>query len=509
MNQICLKCGHVQEVAQILPSDACPACGAIYAKVQLAMENARQIQTSIQPVLAPVVQSAEPKASNILRIILLCCCVALASSTAVLGALYYQESRLNSVLLSQRRSNPDVPIAKPAPAVAAALATAPIKAEPQSAGKPPANLAEGAEVMVVSGYEAANQASNGTVVRVVIDRPGKAVLLVLSSYDKIAWHVEATGGTQLKGIVVSGYERPSVYTTTPAPVYLSKLPYGYDKDSGNFASLLNGLNALFGVERVDAFRGAYALPNSITIDKLDPAKSDLTIEGDMPEAPLKSLKFELTTSDYGKAQWSLKGPENPAKPVMLAPARTVKAAQDQRIYQIVSHSVFVQDSATGKKQQLEMPDNFPRLSWPVDVAYDSKRHYVTLATLGGEGFLYRYDTNTGKWLDFRSLDNVDISSFAYDEVADRYVAWTGYGLLFMAGDGTPLYERRLANRLPGFNRLYDTGNAQPPSLLVVPKGDQIALVKQQGPSVGMIWYYDVPLDVVQLTYKVARAGGAQ
>jgi hypothetical protein len=175
----------------------------------------------------------------------------------------------------------------------------------------------------------------------------------------------------------------------------------------------------------------YALPNSIIIDKLDPIQSALTLQGDQPQTPLKSLKFELTTSDYGKALWSLEGPSSSASPTGLAQGRAVKATQNQRIYEIVGHD------------------------------------FQVLAP------------STGKWLDFRSLNNVDISSLAYyDELADRYVAWTTEGsLLFVAGDGTPLYAKHLADRLPGFNRLYDTDNSRPPSLIVVPRGDQIALVK--------------------------------
>lgn len=210
----------------------------------------------------------------------------------------------------------------------------------------------------------------------------------------------------------------------------------------------------------------------------------------------------MTNSDYRKVPWSLEGPTDAAPQIVLAPGKTVKALQDQLVYQVVGNDLFTVDQSTGKRIKLDLPDNFPSFSWPMDVAYDSKRHYVTLASLGGEGFLYRYDTNTGKWLDFRSLNNVDINTLAYDEVADRYVAWTTDGSLFFATpDGTPLFTRRLSKRLPNFNRLYDTGNARPPALMLVPKGEQIALIKPENRSVGYIWYYDMKLDLVQLTYK--------
>lgn len=506
MNHICLKCGHKHEVAQVLPSDVCPACGAVYAKVEMAMEVARQIQASSQPVTPASLKEPASNPTNALQIILFVSCVLLALSTAILGVLYYQESRLNEALLTDHSSKPQAPIIKPAPAVVTAPSTAPApspvpaKADVLNAVTPPASLADGAEVFLVCGYEADKHGS----VKVVIDRPGKAVLLVLGSYEKIVWEVEASSGTHINGILVSARGGPSVYTAPAIPVYQSNRFCTHEKDSGQFANFLYYLNELFGIQRLDAFRGTYALPYSIDINQLDPAQGDLTLEGEPPQAPLKPMKFELTTSDYGEAKWSLEGPAPNAKPMMLAPARTVKAASDQRIYQIVSHDFFVTDPATGKRESLKMPDNFPELSWPVDVTYDSKRHYVALASFGGEGFVYRFDTNTGKWLDYRSLNNIDITTFAYDEVADRYVAWYGQGLLFMGADGTPLYTKQITERLPGFKRLSLGRLGEAAGFIVVPKGDQIALVTQDGPSVGMIWYYDVAKDVAQLTYK--RAG---
>lgn len=500
MHKTCLKCGHAHAFAEDLPTHACPNCGAIYAKVEQALKNTQQLQASV--IAVEPARTSEPRPVNSLLWLALLGCIVLASASAILGTLYYQEKHLNQVLLSQRDLTPAAPISNPAPAIRAD-AFVPTGSELQlSKSRPPANLAENAEVIVISGYEAANQASQGTRVNVSIDRPGKAVLLVLSSYEKIAWQVDASADTQVKGILVSGYERPSVHSSFATQAFLSQLPYSYEKDSGNFVALLKGLHDLFGIQQVDAFRGEYALPNAITVSEPDQPQQDLTLAGDLPQAPLKPLQFELDTGDYGKSQWSLEGPVEPELQVAIASGKAVKAMQDQRIYQIDNHQLHVIDPQTRQKTQLEMPSNFPNLSWPMDVAYDSKRHYVTLASLGGEGFLYRFDTNTRQWLDFRSLDNIDVSSLAYDELADRYAAWTSDGsLLFIASDGTPLSSTRLADRLQGFNRLYDRGNGQPPSLLLVPRGEQLALIKLQGQVVDCIWYYDLRLDLTQLTYK--------
>lgn len=156
-----------------------------------------------------------------------------------------------------------------------------------------------------------------------------------------------------------------------------------------------------------------------------------------------------------------------------------------------------------------MPRNFPSLSWPTGVAYDSKHNHVLLTSLGGEGFLYRFDVTQQRWLDFRSLSQIDINFLTYDAHANRYVAWTSdASLLFIAADGTPQHSIHLIDRLPGFKRLYDTGNERPPSLQLVAQGDRIALLRVNDGVVEMIWYYDAGLDISQLTYKHASATAA-
>lgn len=83
------------------------------------------------------------------------------------------------------------------------------------------------------------------------------------------------------------------------------------------------------------------------------------------------------------------------------------------------------------------------------------------------------------------------------------MAWTSDGdLFFIAGDGTPQsIVKKLGARLPGFQRLFDTGNQRPPTLLLAPVSDQVALIKLRNGFVDLIWHYDAQLDLAQLTYK--------
>ena len=123
--------------------------------------------------------------------------------------------------------------------------------------EPPRELASGAEIILVSGYEASDKVAFGTRVKVKLDRAGKQVLLVLTSYENIAWEVEASPGTIVKAILVSAYYRSTLRTRIQTAAFAVKLPYAYELENRDFAALLAQLNKWFGAEKVDAFRGKY------------------------------------------------------------------------------------------------------------------------------------------------------------------------------------------------------------------------------------------------------------
>ena len=107
------------------------------------------------------------------------------------------------------------------------------------------------------------------------------------------------------------------------------------------------------------------------------------------------------------------------------------------------------------------------------------------------------------WVDFRSLDNVDIQSLTYDEESDRYIAFTVEAeLLFIGADGSAQHSKALRDRLPNSSTYGKT------TLVIAPKGERIALVHMQGADINMIWLYDMSPDIVQLTYKRSSAEAA-
>lgn len=371
--------------------------------------------------------------------------------------------------------------------------------------QPRRELATAAEVLVVSGYEPSGGAA-GTTVQVNVDRPGSRVLLVLTAYEKINWQVAASPATTISGILVSGHYPPTVTTTVQTQGYLSRLPYACETENANFVTLLTRLNALFGIDRVDVFRGSYSIPSTVDISAIDPRRVELTVNGPLPRAPGTDFAFDLLTTEFRKARWTLAGPVGKEERAYLGDGKVALSESGKTLYRLTRDQLEVVDLATGQATVAALPGNFPRFSWAMDIAYDTRRKIVSVVSLGGEGFLYRFDTGQRRWLDFRSLNNIDILSLAYDQKTDRYVAWTDQGsLVFISGEGAAMFAARVLPRLEGFGRLYDRGNARAPRLLLAPNADDIALVYVRGNAVSRIWQYNVKTGNAVLTYAQMAA----
>lgn len=428
--------------------------------------------------------------------------------------------------------------AAPSPAAEALVFGAPVQAEYPSTKDgllalsretPPRELAAGAEIILVSGYEPANVGNKGTAARVTVNRPGARVLLVLSSYETVLWQVTATERTTLAGILVGGYQPSAVSANVKVPAFRVSLPYARQTDNIEFTALLRQLDQLFGVGKVDAFRGSYTIPAETTIAALDAPGPELTLAGPAVTRPARNFVFYLTDSQYRRVPWTLTGPvENreaardarysDSGPLELSPISDrlwTLAPDGGTLYRLGKDQLNIKKLHDGASETVDLPPNFPRFSWASGMAYDSRRDIVSVVSFGGEGCLYRYSVKTGRWLDFRSLNNVDFHSLAYDAQNDRYIGWVDFGpgdLVFFSGEGEALFSRRVADRLPGFGRLYDSGNGPRPALAVFPHGDELALVAFAGggmprpggaeaASVQAIWLYNVARDQAALTYK--------
>ena len=366
---------------------------------------------------------------------------------------------------------------------------------------PRRDLADGAEIVLISGYEPSGKNNSGTIVNVEVDRPGAKVLLVLTSYEKISWQVSASASTKISGVLVSGYYPSTVMTKVKTQGYELKLPYAYETENSNFRELMARLNSLFGIEKLDVFRGSYSIPPMVRVSGIDPPRVELTVNGPTPKRTSTNFTFSLLSTDNTKVLWSLSGPVAKNEKGYVGEGKIAISKSGNTIYRVVNDQLEITELSSGRRYSVFLPPNFPRFSWVMDIAYDTRRDIVSVVTLGGEGFFYRFDAAQQRWLDYRSLNNVDISSLSYDQKMDRYVAWADNGnLMFLSSEGGSIFTRKLGSRVEGLGRLYDRGNSRAPRLTIAPSGDDVALLHISEAEVKRIWYYDVRTDKVELTY---------
>ena len=132
----------------------------------------------------------------------------------------------------------------------------------------------------------------------------------------------------------------------------------------------------------------------------------------------------------------------------------VAVSPDSReLYRLVDNGIQIANRETREQQYFELPPEFPELSWGTDLAYDTKRDLVSLVSFGGEGYFYRFDVKQRRWLDARSLNNLDLDRLTYDAESDRYVARTkSFGqaeanLLLFSGNGELMFQKNISDRL--------------------------------------------------------------
>jgi hypothetical protein len=122
--------------------------------------------------------------------------------------------------------------------------------------------AEGAQLALIAGYTAG---APGDSVRVVLDQRGARVLLVLASYETVAWQLDVRPGTELVAVVVSAYRAVAVVGHGNAPAYRLALPCAPARGSAAYLDLMHILQARLGRSEPDVFRGYARLPEQVAI----------------------------------------------------------------------------------------------------------------------------------------------------------------------------------------------------------------------------------------------------
>lgn len=371
-----------------------------------------------------------------------------------------------------------------------------------------------AEYIFLSGYRPER---NQNRVRVVLDRPRRTVVLILSTYEPTVWEVEATAGTNIAHVLVGDRGNSALKSDLPLVAYRTRLPHSYEIQNASFQRVLDALYDIYGTDRVDHHFGSYSLPEIITVGSL--ALPDPRLSLDWPPVTETSVdfRFDLTSRDLTKSTWTASGPLSGQVSDVTIPQTTAFSPDRRTAYRIDRNGIEIVDMQSSITRSFPLPPNFSRLSWPEGIAYDSENDIVAIATSGGggAGAFYRFDAVRERWLDYRDLDRSNgVASLSFDPVEKVYIAaHEDYpGLIVLSPEGDYLQMIDLKEVLPGIFRTYDRGNGPVPALSVIPHGRYIAILSIAGRTdrgtergerpVSRIWLYDKRSHTAQLTYRV-------
>lgn len=297
------------------------------------------------------------------------------------------------------------------------------------------------ELHVVGVYAGCGENSSGAyhpegTVDVVVNRPGRRVTLCLSSYEPEHWQVMVAEGTIIEKVVLCGYYHQRVsglasnaeiveafYSGNNADRYFY---LGHSVDSLEFYQGLPRLKAMTGLE-VSSFHGA-AQASCTTPFVIEGIQNDPRLSSEYPQPvpaeQLPTLNFAATFYDgqlpgLGQVfarQYTQAGPVTGDR--LLPGLRLVGGGDARYRYGTRGHEVYRIDTQTRIAETMELGPSVPELSWPMGMAFDSKRHRALLVSLGGEGYLYAYDPTSLMWTTVVSMNNKDLDSLVYHERDD-------------------------------------------------------------------------------------------
>ncbi|WP_154668012.1 hypothetical protein [Pseudoduganella violaceinigra] len=99
----------------------------------------------------------------------------------------------------------------------------------------------------------------------MLDQRGTRMVLVLASYETVAWQLDVRPGTVLAAVVVSAYRDVAVAGHGAAPAFRLALPCAPTPGSAAYQDLMQILQARLGRGQPDLFRGYERLPEQVAI----------------------------------------------------------------------------------------------------------------------------------------------------------------------------------------------------------------------------------------------------
>lgn len=318
-------------------------------------------------------------------------------------------------------------------------------------------------VGIYEGFDRSNGQIHGPKARVLLDRPGAEVVLVLSSYEATLWEVTLGEGTMMPSVVLSQLmdDRQGEVVINgerlDAPIRMD-VPLAYQPEGRDFRALVAQVPDLFGVERMASFTGDYGAGE-------EPFQIADVV--DDPRYGIDRLKALVTPDIVPDSLRPLIGPDAAmARPEVQLTDAGFEVAAEEGV------------------RLIALPLEMPGISWPMGAVRDAETGTLYGVTRGGEGFLYAYDEAKDSWRIVRSMEQMDAQALFLDEKGRRLIMPLGLDaagriaiLDLKAGEAAPLQMVEFTDGLVGLNDLYDPGNGPAPTLRPLGiDGDQLLLM---------------------------------
>lgn len=388
------------------------------------------------------------------------------------------------------------------------ISTAPLNVDNSSANavqkEVKYELPPNTEIHVVSGYEP----KESLISKIIVNRPNKNVVLILSTYDKINWEVAAAHGTKIIQIVYGGYKESYIKAPQGVKIVKENLPYAYQTENANFKTIQKHILEDFGKSKIDSFTGSYTIPEMVSISKID-LNPRLDISYPNVDKSQEKTLFTLLNAD-GKIQTL--SPKGPFNNYFYSPDAYLTDASVRYIFKKGNDELIIDDTKLRESKAYHIPRTFPSFSWAEGIAYSPKDNTVYIGSFGGDGVLYKFNFKNRRWISAASLHGDDCGYMVYDQYNNDIITMEAMGGVIkeMNLDGKVIKHYIHPRNLPGYLELYDAGNGPGPNLSIIPLKDYLVLIKfkssgigsNSGPSaIERIWLFNRKTSEAKLTYK--------
>ncbi len=349
-------------------------------------------------------------------------------------------------------------------------------------------LGQQGELHVVGLYEGTEFELGRQRAEVHVTYTQAPVMLCLTAYEKIHWTVKVAKDAKLDSIILGGriqflVDPPkgveivdcTAENSGTRPLGSAYTRFSSDSSGSQFPSLAKQLKDITGLE-VATFQGAYRYPNKPIVvgpeseewrrERVLAELRPIHVEATKPERlrdwhRMKDLRFTAVHYRFApggnrrfmrhhEATGSLGpftplGPDlNKHKPFPANVSCPVHDSNEGQYYAIAGHGLVQLNQRGGEHTNLEPPKDFPDVSWPCGLAFDSKRRKVVMVSLGGTGYMYGYEPAIRKWTLMADMKGAGLVPFVYLPDQDQFV-----GLQVEHGARNQLYRYDHQGKLLG------------------------------------------------------------